>query len=160
MELLNQTKSKSTICMDSCQGNSFDNAKIILAKYQDRIFNFIMKMTENYVTTVEITKEIFVEVIGQIKLFEKEEFVLLKLYSSAVKSSLAYFESSKRSEKPVSFLLQLKPFDRAVILLRDMENFSYSEISRILTMKRKSVRKNIAQARQLLLMVSMSNYGD
>ena len=71
------------------QGDTAAVAKLIL-RYQDRIFNVILKICGNYQDAAELTQETFVKVIEKVRTFKGQSSFYTWLFRIAVNLTLNY----------------------------------------------------------------------
>ncbi|MFA5293381.1 MAG: sigma-70 family RNA polymerase sigma factor [Phycisphaerae bacterium] len=169
-------------------GNMASVEKLIL-KYQDRIYNTILKMCGNDADAAELAQDTFVKAIGGLKDFKGESSFYTWLFRIAVNLTLNFCKKNSRvsfqslsnetdedsnrqmkdylldkktvepselaSKKEVSGLIlkaleKLEPQQRAVVVLRDIEQMSYNEIAETLEIEIGTVKSRIARGRKNL----------
>ncbi len=184
----NITIDEAALVSQAMAGNMPAVEKLIL-KYQDRIYNTILKLCGNEADAAELAQDSFVKAIQSLKNFRAQSSFYTWLFRIAVnhtlnfcrKNSRVNFESlqgeidnetgsqlkdylldNKTSEpselaakKEVSVLLmkaleKLDPQQRAVIVLRDIEQMSYLEIAQTLDIEIGTVKSRIARGRKNL----------
>jgi RNA polymerase sigma-70 factor (ECF subfamily) len=169
-------------------GNMASVEKLIL-KYQDRVYNTILKICGNEADAAELAQDAFVRAIQGLKDFKGQSSFYTWLFRIAVnltfnfckKNSKISFQSLQEetdeetnrqlkdylidkniadpselaSKKEVQGLIskaleKLDPQQRAVVVLRDIEQMSYNEIAETLDMEIGTVKSRIARGRKNL----------
>ena len=173
------------------QGDSAAMERLIL-RYQNRIYNVILKICADPDDAAELTQETFVKIIENINKFEGRSgfytwafriAVNLTLnycrrnvklgfrsldteqvqYNSQTKQLLRQFLSDDSSLEPavvaqnremceiaVEALMKLDDAQRAVVVLRDIEDMDYARIAEVLDIKLGTVRSRLSRARSRL----------
>jgi len=173
------------------QGDSAAMERLIL-RYQNRIYNVILKICADPDDAAELTQETFVKIIENINKFEGRSgfytwafriAVNLTLnycrrnvklgfrsldaeqvqYNSQAKQLLRQFLSDDSSLEPavvaqnremceiaVEALMKLDDAQRAVVVLRDIEDMDYARIAEVLDIKLGTVRSRLSRARSRL----------
>jgi RNA polymerase sigma-70 factor (ECF subfamily) len=180
------------LLVEQCrEGDSAAMERLIL-KYQNRIYNVILKMCANADDAAELTQETFVKIIENIATFEgRSSFytwafriaVNLTLnhcqrakrlgytsldaddneHSRQAKTQLREFLSDNSSPDPavvtqskelygivVRALMKLDDAQRAVLVLRDIEDMNYARIAKVLNLKLGTVKSRLSRARSNL----------
>jgi RNA polymerase sigma-70 factor (ECF subfamily) len=184
----NITIDEAALVSQAMVGNMAAVEKLIL-KYQDRIYNTILKLCGNESDAAELAQDSFVKAIQSLKDFRAESSFYTWLFRIAVNHTLNYckknnkvnFESlqneidenagkqlkdylvDNKSDEPselaakkevnglvLKALEKLDPQQRAVIVLRDIEQMSYNEIAQTLDMEIGTVKSRIARGRKNL----------
>ena len=169
-------------------GNMASVEKLIL-KYQDRVYNTILKICGNEADAAELAQDAFVRAIQGLKDFRGQSSFYTWLFRIAVnltfnfckRNSKVSFQSLQEetdeetnrqlkdylidkniqepselaSKKEVQSLIlkaleKLDPQQRAVVVLRDIEQMSYNEIAETLDMEIGTVKSRIARGRKNL----------
>ena len=169
-------------------GNMASVEKLIL-KYQDRVYNTILKICGNEADAAELAQDAFVRAIQGLKDFRGQSSFYTWLFRIAVnltfnfckRNSKVSFQSLQEetdeetnrqlkdylidkniadpselaSKKEVQCLIlkaleKLDPQQRAVVVLRDIEQMSYNEIAETLDMEIGTVKSRIARGRKNL----------
>jgi RNA polymerase sigma-70 factor (ECF subfamily) len=169
-------------------GNMASVEKLIL-KYQDRVYNTILKICGNEADAAELAQDALVRAIQGLKDFKGQSSFYTWLFRIAVnltfnfckKNSKVSFQSLQEetdeetnrqlkdylidktieepselaSKKEVQGLIlkaleKLDPQQRAVVVLRDIEQMSYNEIAETLDMEIGTVKSRIARGRKNL----------
>jgi len=184
----NITIDEATLVSQAMAGNMAAVEKLIL-KYQDRIYNTILKLCRNEADAAELAQDSFVKAIQGLKDFKAQSSFYTWLFRIAVNHTLNFCKKSNRlnfeslhneideetgrqlkdylidknsaepselaAKKEVNSLIskaieKLEPQQRAVIVLRDIEQMSYAEIAETLDMEIGTVKSRIARGRKNL----------
>jgi RNA polymerase sigma-70 factor (ECF subfamily) len=172
----------------SQHGDSVATGRLI-TKYQDRIYNSILKICANSHDAAELTQDTFVKCIEKINTFEGKSAFYTWLFRIAVNLTLNYCKRRTRT-KAQSFyavvapesdgaavelgafladqnaadpavlaqdaeigeivlgaLTRLEEHHRTVVVLRDIEGMSYSEIAETLGVEVGTVKSRLSRAR-------------
>ena len=172
-----------------CKHGDRDAMERLKVKYQNRIYNVILKICANKDDAAELTQETFVKVIEKIGSFRQKSTFYTWLFRVAVNLTLNYckrkmkvpmqsldasvgpeFESARGrlknflvsgdGEDPVSLaenrelgeillnaLGRLDGDQRAVVVLRDIEQMSYAQIAGALEIELGTVKSRLSRAR-------------
>lgn len=158
----------------------------IVNEHKNKIYNFSLNMLYNKEDAQEAALEVFYRFYKDIKRFngrckistylyqiaknlckdilKKKKIKTLSLenidaiLSDTFSPEKIYLEKEKRKEA-ISCLSGLDDTYREVLILRELENFSYKEISEILKQNLNTVKTNIKRARQMILSRSASAEG-
>ena len=163
---------------------------MLVAKYENRIFNFTYRMLGDYQNAREVTQDVFLRAfryLGNFRGDGKFSTWLFTIASSTSKNAIAYYSirekyrqhtfenpEDDRPKDPMDSLpddtnspekhfdkqtdnemlaqaLKQMPEDyRNIIVLKDINEFSYEEIGEILSVPLGTVKSRIARARNLL----------
>jgi len=180
-----------TLVEQSRQGDSAAMGRLIL-KYQNRIYNAILKICANPEDALELTQETFVKVIENISGFQGRSGFYTWTFRIAVNLTLNHckrkvkltwrsldddeqlnhkpgrarlkeFLADDNSPDPAvvardkelceivaKSLLKLAEDQRAVLVLRDIENMNYAQIANVLNIELGTVKSRISRARSNL----------
>jgi len=163
----------------------------LVVKYQDRLYNAVLRICANPDDAAELTQQAFVKVLENLDRFESRASFYTWLFRIAVNLALNYrrrqaalrvvsldghgwdrepsrqalrlFWKDEKTTDPalrvqekelcelaVESLNELDEAQRAVIVLRDIENMSYSNIAEVLQIELGTVKSRIARARARL----------
>lgn len=177
-----------------CQLGDLKATEGLIIRYQDRVFNVIMKIVGNRDDAAELTQETFVKVIEKIGTFRAQSSFYTWLFRVAVNTTLNFcrkkFRVSTQSlDMPVGsdgenrrnlsdYLVDRTEIDpaeiaqkketvqmvtaalgkltedhRVVIILRDIEGMSYTEVAATLDIELGTVRSRISRARSELRII-------
>lgn len=184
----NITIDEAALVAQAMAGNMAAVEKLIL-KYQDRIYNTILKLCGNDADAAELAQDSFVKAIQGLKDFRAQSSFYTWLFRIAVNNTLNFCKKSSRlnfeslhrevdeetgsqlkdylvdgnslepselaAKKEVSSLIlkaleKLDPQQRAVVVLRDIEQMSYNEIAETLDIEIGTVKSRIARGRKNL----------
>lgn len=149
---------------------------MLVEKYQKTIFNVVLRMTDHYEESEDITQTVFVKAFQKLDTFNPHYKFFSWLYRIAVNESLNFLKQRKHlveldeslnllsnekspedqydvletSRDIQQALMDLKTQYRTVIILKHFQNLSYREISLILGVKEKTVKSRLFTARQQL----------
>ncbi len=154
--------------MLSFQRGSRDALEELFARYREPLYGFFRRRLANRQRAEDLTQEIFVAVIQARERYEPRARVRTYLYGIALhllaaerrkqaKQSLAEMAreasttGSSDSEIWVRDALQkLAAMEREILMLREYEQLSYSEIAEILRLPVNTVRSRLFRARMAL----------
>jgi RNA polymerase sigma-70 factor (ECF subfamily) len=161
-----------------CLDGERDAAGDLVDRYQRRLFNVALRMLNNIQDAEDVTQTVFGNAFVSLASYDPKYRFFSWMYRMTVNESL---NAIKRRRQMVSLddndaiaapdaatdtaveaedrvgkaLMQLKPDDRAVVVLRHFVDFSYEEISDVLDVPVKTVKSRLFTARdrmrQLLL---------
>jgi RNA polymerase sigma-70 factor (ECF subfamily) len=152
--------------------------KEIIEKYKDSIFNIIYRIISNYDDALELTQEAFLKAMIALPNFRFESSLKTWIYRISVNLALNYKKKWKLFHKKEKSIAQYLCYNRpspekstsdnqlnaiiqkainalpndlkAIILLRDIEEFSYTDIAKILNIPIGTVKSRLARARCIL----------
>lgn len=110
----------------------------LILKYQDRVFNAVLKICGNYADAAELTQETFVKVIEKLDMFEGRSTFYTWIFRVAVNLSLNY---CKRQSK-----LRIRSLDAAVSAI---DGEAKVQLSSFLTDEKASDPAEIAQIKEI-----------
>ena len=195
--MTNIHKHKENISLDDatlvrqCQNGNLEAMSCLIVKYQDRIYNAILKICQNHDDAAELTQDTFVKVLENINSFRGKSSFYTWLFRVAVNHTLNYckrrfklspvsldaendqIEESKGklaavlaapdgldpavvaqqkelSQIVVNLIGQLAQEYRVVLVLRDIEQMTYAEISEVLRIETGTVKSRLSRARAKL----------
>lgn len=150
----------------------------LVRKYEKRMYNVALRITGNPEDAVEAVQDAFVSAFSRLGGFKGEARFSTWLYRIAVNASLNRLKAARN--EPVSLegrpeaegvnaetalhgvqrkelqqavhdcIGRLEPGFREVVVLRDLEGFSYDEIADTLDIKGGTVRSRLSRAREAL----------
>ena len=180
------------VLVDMCQRGDSKAMERLVLKYQNRIYNTILKICANTEDAAELTQDTFVKVIENIDKFEGRSGFYTWAFRIAVNLTLNYckrnvqlgFRSLENSddehdeqgrtalkefltdesspdpaavvvnkelaEIAVKALMKLDDWQRAVIVLRDIEGMDYAQIADVLGIEHGTVKSRLSRARSAL----------
>lgn len=172
-----------------CQEGDSRAMQRLIVKYQDRIYNTVLKISGNRDDAAELTQDTFVKVIEKVNTFKYESTFYTWLFRIAVNLTLNYcsrrlklkmhsidrpvttdaekgagklsdFLANRNSFNPVLLaqrketcqiiaqaLTKLDDQQRAIIVLRDIEQMAYAEIAETMDMELGTVKSRLSRAR-------------
>jgi RNA polymerase sigma factor (sigma-70 family) len=158
------------------EGRAFSE---LVARYQDRVFRFLLRLTRSQDDAMDMTQETFFRAYQSIDRWRPEalfrtwlfriarnmafdrlrhdklvEFVELEEGAEILDpaaSPEAALETAQRYRVLEDALERLPPQYREIILLREIESMSYEEIGQVLDLHAGTVKSRLARARTALL---------
>lgn len=152
-----------------------ESFEALVKKHQKKIINFVYKILQNYEDACEIAQEVFFCAYKKINSFKGKAKFLTWLYSIALNISrnhlkksikekklkanklnekangdplpLEYLQREELKEKIFNTLNSLNNEHKEIIILKDMEELSYEEISYLLKIPEGTVKSRLARAR-------------
>ena len=147
--------------------NQFDE---IVDRYSQPILNIIYKMVHHKETAYDLTQDVFTKLWQHRNKFDQEKSIFTFIYKMAMNLSIDYLRKKKpdvfeneilemvNTSEPdgpdeifnlvVQCSSDLKPRQKAVFLLRDIEGFTFEEIADTLRMSVNNVQSNLHLARK------------
>ncbi len=181
-----------SVLVEQCrEGDSAAMERLIL-KYQNRIYNVVLKICANTDDAAELTQETFVKVLENIDRFEGRSGFYTWAFRIAVNLTLNYCQRNVRLsvrsleadneedgcsaraqlkqllsnddspdpalvaqnrelyELAIKALMKLDDAQRAVIVLRDIEDMNYARIAKVLDIELGTVKSRLSRARNNL----------
>lgn len=173
--------------VEQCRKGEFAAFGEFVERYQDRLFNALLRMVNNYDDAQELAQETFMRALqgigkfrggsgfytwlfrigmnqainfhrrrrtvkftslqsGSEQLGEQAEG-LLHLIESRTQSPVSRAQVYEEHQRVLEAMDKLEPAARAVVVLRDIEDFDYSEIAAILEIPVGTVKSRLARAR-------------
>ncbi len=149
----------------------------LVTRYERRLVRVIVRFVANHELAEDLAQETFLKVYQRLDQFDPSRRFGPWLFRAGVNQALDYLRKRKRrgwwslfsespSERPIdpsaedpraaldlrqeveAVLAQIPERYRTVLVLRDLENFSSSEIAAILNRKEATIRWRLAEARQ------------
>ncbi|MFH0888522.1 MAG: sigma-70 family RNA polymerase sigma factor [Planctomycetota bacterium] len=177
---INDVTEEKVIIERSQQGNANAFSEIV-KRYHDRLYNTIYRLVNAPDDALDICQEVFLKSFQNIKDFRGDASLLTYLYRIAFNECVAYrhkrqriknnleqraksvencernipslnLQAKEREEYIQEVLNSLEPELKEVIILKDIEGFSYEEVSKALKISISTVRTNLEKARQVLRM--------
>ena len=177
------------VLVDMCRRGDSKAMERLILKYQNRIYNTILKICANTEDAAELTQDTFVKVIENIDKFEGRSGFYTWAFRIAVNLTLNYCKRNVRldfrslensddehdgqgrtalkefltdesspdpaavvinkelAEIAVKALMKLDDWQRAVIVLRDIEGMNYAQIADVLGIEHGTVKSRLSRAR-------------
>ena len=151
----------------------------LVRRYQDGVFRFILRMVGSRDEALELTQDAFVKAWQALPAWRPEAQFRTWLFSIASNTAMdslrrrkavefvaldedyevrnggadpeAQLQAKQRLRALDAALRRLPHDQREVVLLREMEDLSYSEISRVLGISEGTVKSRLARAREALI---------
>ena len=156
-----------------CLAGNHDAAGRLVDKYQQRLFNVALRMVSNAQDAEDITQTVFLNAFRKLDTYDPAFRFFSWIYRMTVNEAL---NTIKRRKDAVSFdagfdlpartssadrradsqerigraLMELKPDDRAVVVLKYFVSFSYQEIADVLEIPVQTVKSRLFTARERL----------
>jgi RNA polymerase sigma-70 factor (ECF subfamily) len=147
-----------------------DAASGLVDRYQKRLFNVALRMTNNTQDAEDVTQTVFLNAFLKMRSYDPQFRFFSWIYRMAVNESLNVLRRRKQmvtlEDFPVTgpgadhqaeaqdqvgkALMDLKPDDRAVLVLKHFVFFSYEEIADVLEVPVKTVKSRLFTARERL----------
>jgi RNA polymerase sigma-70 factor (ECF subfamily) len=144
----------------------------LVNRYQRSVFNVALRMLGNVQDAEDVTQTVFGNAFAELDSYDPKYRFFSWIYRMSVNESLntikrrrnvvsldgsfdvpapgASSSAADAEERVGSALLELKPDDRAVVVLRHFVSFSYEEISDVLGIPVKTVKSRLFTARERL----------
>jgi RNA polymerase sigma-70 factor, ECF subfamily len=151
-------------------GGHQDAAEGLVDRYQTRLFNVALRMLGNAQDAEDVTQTVFLNAFVKLRTYDPAYRFFSWIYRMTVNESLNVLKRRKRivtledipvpgagpdratevEDRVEKALMQLKPDDRAVVVLRHFVAFSYEEIADVLEIPVKTVKSRLFTARERL----------
>ncbi len=168
-------KQISAIIDDYLQGNE-DAFYLIVDEYKDRVYEICYRVVGDYDDANDVSQDVFLRVYSSLKKFKHNSSFSTWLYRIAVNSSISFLKKSNSQKKRVDTssdltniesgdrssdidnliqesIKKLDEKDRVVVVLKDIEGFSYEEISSILHINIGTVKSRLSRSREKLKVI-------
>ena len=147
------------------QGGSREAFEELFARYRERLYGFFRRRLESKERADDLTQETFLAVIRATTRYEPRALVRTYLYGIALKLLAAERRSEKRKPPPAPEAMEcgldnalwvrraiekLEDSEREILMLREYEQLSYSEIADLLRLPVNTVRSRLFRAREAL----------
>jgi len=160
--------------VDQCKAGSRDAFSLLVERYQNRLFNYLCRLTGNAHDAEDLTQETFLKVYRSLHRFNSGQGFTTWLFTIAKRTAYNHFRSTKKSQDPPAeeavdsddpstLLAQkdeklslwkiagaLKPDQYEALWLRYGEGFSVAETATILRTNQIRVRVLLHRARKAL----------
>lgn len=156
-----------------CLKGELDAASDLVDRYQRRLFNVAFRMLGNVQDAEDVTQTVFGNAFLSLERYDGRYRFFSWIYRMAVNESLNAIKRRKRmvgldgqgelaapnatsdqaaeaEERVGKALRDLKPDDRAVVILRHFVSFSYEEIAEVLEVPVRTVKSRLFTARERL----------
>jgi RNA polymerase sigma-70 factor (ECF subfamily) len=154
--------------------------KEIIERYSQPILNIIHKMIHQQETAYDLSQDVFLKLWQHRKNLDDSKPVFTFIYKIAINLSIDYLRkkppdliennmldlmntnSYEEQEEIFNLIMrcssELKPKQKAIFLLRDIEGFSFEEIADTLKMSVNNIRSNLHLARKKIRHLLESKY--
>lgn len=165
-----------------CQRGDSEAMSCLILRYQDRLYNIILKICNNSDDAAELTQDTFVKVIENIGSFRQKSSFYTWLFRVGVNEAINFCRrrfnaplltletaaaaaalTDKTDNDPAALAQQkeiitlmteaigrLDEDHRAVLVLRDIEQMSYTQIAEVLDIELGTVKSRLSRARAML----------
>lgn len=158
------------------EGEAFSE---LVARYQDRIYRFLLRLTRSHDDAADLTQDAFLRAYQGIARWQPDALFRTWLFRIARNAAFdrlrrdklaefveleddadlpdpaagpdAAFETAQRLRLLEAALAHLPTEHREILLLREVEDMSYEEIAAVLDLRLGTVKSRIARARAALL---------
>lgn len=151
---------------------------LMVDRYSKPIFSIIYKMVNHKETAYDLTQDVFLKLWQHHDILNNTKSIFTLIYKIAMNLSIDYLRKKKPNfiEDEIMDLVQnpdeqdemfhlivqcsskLKPKQKAVFLLRDIEGFSFEEIADTLKMSINNIQSNLHLARKNIRCLLESKY--
>lgn len=158
------------------EGKAFSE---LIARYQDRVYRFLLRLTRSADDALDLTQDTFLRAYQSIDRWRPD--ALFRTWLFRIARNLAFdrlrrdkrvefveleedadiqdpaggpeaiLETAQRLQQLEAALERLPPEHREILLLREIEDMSYDEIARVLDLNAGTVKSRLARARAALL---------
>jgi RNA polymerase sigma-70 factor, ECF subfamily len=156
-----------------CLENDRDAAGALVDRYQQRLFNVALRMLNNVQDAEDVTQTVFLNAFRKLRTYDPKYRFFSWVYRMTVNESLNVLKRRKPAvtledeleilapgaapdraadaeDRVGRALMNLKPDDRAVVVLRHFVSFSYQEIADVLEIPVRTVKSRLFTARERL----------
>jgi RNA polymerase sigma-70 factor (ECF subfamily) len=148
------------------QGGSREAFEELFARYREPLYGFFRRRLESKERADDLTQETFLAVIRATSRYQPRALVRTYLYGIALKLLAAERRRERRSDPVLQTaavdsaldnslwvrraLEKLDPSEREILMLREYEQLSYSEVAELLRIPVNTVRSRLFRARMAL----------
>lgn len=156
-----------------CLDGERDAASDLVDRYQRRLFNVALRMLGNVQDAEDVTQTVFGKAFVSLRSYDRRYRFFSWIYRMTVNESLNAFKRRRQmvtledqpdlpapgtatdlaveaEDRVGKALMDLKPDDRAVVVLRHFVSFSYEEIADVLEVPVRTVKSRLFSARERL----------
>ena len=156
-----------------CLENDRDAAGALVDRYQQRLYNVALRMLNNVQDAEDVTQTVFLNAFRKLRTYDPKYRFFSWVYRMTVNESLNVLKRRKPAvtledeleilapgaapdraaeaeDRVGRALMNLKPDDRAVVVLRHFVSFSYQEIADVLEIPVRTVKSRLFTARERL----------
>jgi RNA polymerase sigma-70 factor (ECF subfamily) len=150
-----------------------DSAGGLIDRYQKPLYNVALRMLHDAEDAEDVTQTVFLNALLKLKSYDPKYRFFSWIYRMTVNESLNLLKRRKRTvaledapglpapgsssdevtevqDRVGKALLELKPDDRAVVVLKHFVSFTYEEIADVLEIPVKTVKSRLFTARERL----------
>jgi RNA polymerase sigma-70 factor (ECF subfamily) len=150
-----------------------DAATGLVDRYQKRLYNLALRLLANVQDAEDVIQTVFLNAFTKLDTFDPRYRFFSWIYRMTVNESLNMLKRRNRTvaladvpemaapatrssgatearDRVGQALLRLKPDDRAVVVLKHLESFSYEEIADVLDIPVRTVKSRLFTARERL----------
>lgn len=162
------------ILIERCLSGDTDAFGALVDRYQEAVFNVALRMVNRYEDAQDIAQTVFFKAYRNLGSYKKEYKFFSWIYRMVVNESINFLgrrrptellndihvssepdphvslETAELNQSVERAIASLSPEQRAVIILRHFEDFSYDEIAKTLRVPEKTVKSRLFSARQQL----------
>jgi RNA polymerase sigma-70 factor (ECF subfamily) len=149
-----------------------ESFEVLVERYQKTVYNLALRMVHDSDDAEDIAQTVFLKAFEHLRSYNSRYRFFSWLYRIAMNEALNVirqkrkftgldqvrehagpgeeFEAAELSRQVQDALMELAVEQRAVVVLRHYEGFSYTEIAQILSISEKKVKSRLFSARQIL----------
>ena len=149
-------------------GGERDAAGALVERYQQKLYNVALRMCDNAQDAEDVTQTVLSNAFLKLDTYDPKYRFFSWIYRMAVNESLNLLkrrrqivtledipvdgndQAAEAHDRVGKALMQLKPDDRAVVVLHHFVAFSYEEIAAVLEVPVKTVKSRLFTARERL----------
>ncbi|HPU42541.1 MAG TPA: RNA polymerase sigma factor [Acetivibrio clariflavus] len=178
--VLKMSKERDSILVENTLKGDINSFEELMSLYQDKLFNFLSKMTASREDAEEITQEVFIKVYKNLYKYNSKWSFSAWIYRIAINTLRSEYRKVKNiknvdyytnvPELPANFsdypdiayeikeqrveiiklIDELKEDQKTALILRCMQDFSFKEIGDILGISPEAAKMKIQRAKQTL----------
>lgn len=178
--VLTMNKERDSMLVESTLKGNIDSFEELMSLYQDKLLNFISKMTASQEDAEEITQEVFIKVYKNLYKYNNKWSFSTWIYRIAINTlrseyrkvknikNVDYYtnvpdlpaniidypdvayEIKEQRVEIIKLIDQLKEDQKTALLLRCMQDFSFKEIGDILGISPEAAKMKIQRAKQTI----------
>ncbi|NLP14925.1 MAG: RNA polymerase sigma factor [Clostridium sp.] len=178
--VLTMSKERDNMLVESTLKGNIDSFEELITLYQDKLFNFLSKMTYSREDAEEITQEVFIKVYKNLYKYNNKWSFSTWIYRIAINTLRTEYRKIKNIKKIdyytnipdlpanlsdypeiayemkeqrgqiIKLIDDLKEDQKTALLLRCMQDFSFKEIGDILGISPEAAKMKIHRAKQTI----------
>ena len=171
-----EAKIEDSNLIDRFLSGDEEGFEMLVRKYQDRVINIVHSLGSRIQNADDIAQEVFIKVYKNLSFFNKKAKFSTWLYRITVNTAYSYLKKEKRyiplvyvkrqdnfkkavldkleyqeKQKLIDEVLKRLPFKyRTVIVLKEIEGLSYTDIAKTLGCRVGTVESRLFRARRIL----------